>query len=65
MPEAFIRARVIYFAQIGYYALVHDEPMDERSHYLKAYFKSFTGVPLDPVRAAAYQARHLEREDPA
>ena len=66
MPEAFIRARVIYFAQIGYYTLVHDEPMDERFDYLEAYFKSFTGVPLDPDRAAAHRAHHLgQSEDPA
>ena len=57
-PEAFIRARVIYFAQIGYYALVTDEPMAERSSYLEAYYLSFTGETLDPAVAAAYRVRH-------
>lgn len=57
-PEAFIRARVIYFTQIGYYALHIEEPMAERMSYLEAYFKSFTGLEIDPEKAAAYRARH-------
>jgi len=59
-PEAFIRARVIYFTQIGYYALHIEEPIAERIGYLEAYFKSFTGLEIDPAKAAAYRARHLE-----
>jgi len=41
--EAFIRARVLYFTQIGYYALDVREPMDLRLSYLEAYIRSYTG----------------------
>lgn len=42
--EAFIRARVLYFMQVGYYALELREPMDLRLSYLEAYIRSFTGT---------------------
>lgn len=41
--DAFIRARVLYFMQIGYYALETREPMDLRLSYIDAYLRSFTG----------------------
>jgi AcrR family transcriptional regulator len=41
--EAFIRARVLYFMQVGYYALEVREPLDVRLSYTKAYIRSFTG----------------------
>lgn len=63
-PEAFIRARVVYFTQVGYYALHIEEPLAERFSYLEAYFKSFTGLEIDPRKAAAYRARHLGEETP-
>ena len=59
-PEAFIRARIIYFTQVGYYALDVQETMDERFDYLKAYYRSFTGEELDPAAAEAYRLKHLE-----
>lgn len=43
-PDAFIRARVLYFTQIGYYALELREPMDLRLSFLEAYLRGFTGV---------------------
>lgn len=50
-PESFIRARVIYFTQISYYALGIDEPMADRNSYLDAYFRAFTGHGIDaPTR---------------
>ncbi|MEM7293165.1 MAG: TetR/AcrR family transcriptional regulator [Pseudomonadota bacterium] len=52
MPEAFIRARVIYYAQIGFYALDVKEPLATRLSYTEAYFESFTGKALDPDTAA-------------
>jgi len=61
-PEAFIRARVIYFAQIGYFTLVSEEPMAQRMAYLESYYRSFTGRELDPKVAADYRAKYLERE---
>jgi len=41
--ESFIRARVIYFTQLSYYALNVDEPFAERVGYLDAYMRTFTG----------------------
>jgi AcrR family transcriptional regulator len=57
MPEAFIRARVIYFAQIGFYALDVHEDMAARLDYTEAYFLSFTGKKLDPADAEQFKTR--------
>ena len=56
-PDAFIRARVIYFTQISYYALrvEDDETMTERMSYLEAYFRCFTGRDIDPEIAETYR----------
>lgn len=62
MPEAFVRARVIYFGQIGYYALDLDESLAERMANLEAYYLCFTGVPIDPEAAKAYRRRYLDNE---
>ena len=42
-PEAFIRARIVYFMQIGYYTTEIVEPLEKRLSYLDAYVYSFTG----------------------
>jgi AcrR family transcriptional regulator len=42
--DAFVRARVLYFMQIGYYALELNETLEYRSRYSAAYVRSFTGV---------------------
>ena len=42
--EAFIRARVLYFMQIGYYALKIQESFETRLSYFEPYVFSFTGV---------------------
>lgn len=55
MPEAFIRARVIYFAQIGFYALDVHEDLATRLSYTEAYFESFTGKHLKPEKAEAFR----------
>ncbi len=57
--EAFIRARVIYFTQLSYYALGIDEPLLERMSYLGAYFRSFTGCDIDAAAAEAFRQRAL------
>ncbi len=41
--DAFIRARVLYYMQIGYYMLEVREPMAVRFSHLEAYLRSFTG----------------------
>lgn len=52
--EAFTRARIIYFMQIGYYALVENEPFETRFSLLKPYLVSFTGQEPDPVEMAEF-----------
>lgn len=42
--EALIRARVLYFMQIGFYVLEVKEPMEVKLGHLVAYLKSFTGL---------------------
>ena len=62
--EAFIRARVIYFTQLSYYALNVQEPMADRMSYLAAYFLAFTGRPIDPYVAQRQMARFLKLDMP-
>lgn len=41
--DSFVRARVLYFMQIGYYSLEIVEPMASRLSLVPAYLRSFTG----------------------
>jgi AcrR family transcriptional regulator len=41
--DAFVRARVLYFMQIGYYSLEIVEPTAHRLSLVPAYLRSFTG----------------------
>lgn len=52
--EAFIRARIIYFMQIGYYSLVEGEDVETRKSYLRPYLLGFTGQEPDPAEVAAH-----------
>jgi len=65
-PEAFIRARVLYYTQVSYYALATDkeEDMTDRLGYLEAYFRVFTGRDIDPEIARAYRAETLGASRP-
>lgn len=47
--EAFTRARIIYFMQIGYYSLVENEPFETRFSLLQPYLVSFTSEEPDPA----------------
>ena len=60
--EAFVRARVIYFTQLSYYALGVDEPMHRRVSYLDAYFLCFTGTKIDASVSDAYRKLLLAGE---
>ena len=57
--EAFIRARIIYFTQLSYYALDIDEPIAKRTSYLAAYYKCFTGREIDDRAAGQFLQRVL------
>jgi AcrR family transcriptional regulator len=47
--EAFTRARIIYFMQIGYYALVENEPFETRITLLQPYLVAYTSEDPDPA----------------
>jgi AcrR family transcriptional regulator len=61
MPESLIRARVIYFAQIGFYALDVKEPMSTRISYTEAYYTAFTGRILDPQKSKTFCDRMIRK----
>ena len=42
--DAFVRARVLYFMQIGYYALELNESLEYRARYSAAYVRGFTDI---------------------
>ena len=61
-----VRARVLYYMQIGYYALDIKEPMEARLKLTPHYLQTFTGVaPREEDLASfrAYAMRHAGAED--
>jgi len=52
--EAFTRARIIYFMQIGYYALVENEPFETRIALLQPYLTAYTSEQPDPAEMWAF-----------
>ncbi len=46
MPDALIRARVLYFSQIGFYALGVNESLSTRLSFTESYFECYTGQQL-------------------
>jgi AcrR family transcriptional regulator len=68
--DAFVRARVLYTMQIGYYALDLREPIETRLKLTLHYLKAFTGVDpgeaeIDAFRAYAMQHAHIHDFAPA
>lgn len=57
--DAFVRARIVYFTQIGYHAVEPGETDPERAKLTGDYLQAFTGVTAAPDRIAAYHARVL------
>jgi AcrR family transcriptional regulator len=55
--EALVRARVLYFAQIGYYAMHMEEPMQDRLALLQQYYTAFTGRKLRATVTASFIKR--------
>ncbi len=53
--EAIVRARVLYFAQVGYYAMNVEEALEERLSMLDSYFLAFTGRALDVNMAREFR----------
>jgi AcrR family transcriptional regulator len=56
-PEAFVRARIVYFHQVGYYALAIRESLEERLQLVPYYYKALTGK--DPGIKLATVIDHL------
>ena len=54
--DAFIRARVLYLTQIGYYTLELNETEEHRLLHTTEWVRAFTGLDPDPARILAYQA---------
>jgi AcrR family transcriptional regulator len=54
--DAFIRARVLYYMQIGYYTLEVREPMAVRFSHVEAYLRSFTGKEPEAEDIELFQA---------
>jgi AcrR family transcriptional regulator len=44
-PESFVRARIMYFHQVGYFALSIDEDISERAKLAPYYYEALTGSP--------------------
>jgi AcrR family transcriptional regulator len=57
---AFIRARVIYYMQMGYYIVGVREPLETRVGYLREYYAAFTGEPIPEDRAREIVAALLK-----
>ena len=54
--DAEVRARTLYYMQLGYYALKLHEPLEKRLSLVPAYLKSFTGKKARPQEIAALVA---------
>ena len=64
--DAFVRARVLYYMQIGYYALDLKEPIEARLNLTPHYLKAFTGLAPSEAEVGAfraYAARHANVPD--
>lgn len=58
--DALIRARVLYYSQIGFYALDSVESLPTRLDFTEAYYRCFTGRKLSAARAAKFRQHILE-----
>ena len=63
--EAMVRARVLYFAQVGYHAMNVGDSMAERLNMLEHYYLSFTGQVLDQGAAKAFRSKMGSGNDKA
>lgn len=56
--EATVRARALYYHQVGYYTLGISQTLEERLDLFPIYFRVLVGVPLPPgSRAASWRKR--------
>ena len=62
---AFIRARVIYYMQVGYYIIGVRERPETRVGFLREYYEAFTGERMPEHRAREIAAALIEGGGPA
>lgn len=62
--EAFVRARILYFMQIGYYSLELNETMEGRMKLVPGYVVGFSGQACTPAEMAAF-VEFVARTEPA
>jgi AcrR family transcriptional regulator len=55
--EAPVRARVLYYTQIGYYAIEEHETIRARTAVAHVYYEVYTGRKLSPAGATEFNAR--------
>ena len=63
LREAYVRARILYYMQIGYYSLELSEPLSERLARTPEYLQSFTGrrpAAADIAGLAEFAAPYLD-----
>ena len=58
--DALVRARVLYYMQIGYYALDLREPIEARLNLTPHYLKAFTGVDPNKDEIDAFRAYAMD-----
>jgi len=58
--EALIRARVLYYSQIGFYALEVHEPMEVRLSYTETYYRCFTGKNIPSTEVERFRSHILK-----
>jgi AcrR family transcriptional regulator len=68
--DGFVRARVLYYMQIGYYALDLREPIEARLNLTPHYLKAFTGADpnqaeIDAFRAYSMSHAHIPDFEPS
>jgi AcrR family transcriptional regulator len=60
--DALIRARVLYFTQIGHYTLEVDEDLETRHFHVRAYLRSFSG--MEPTEEDIEISRRMTFHNP-
>ncbi len=51
--ESEVRSRIVYYHQVGYYALQVNEPMQLRLHLFPLYYRVLAGVPVPRTASGA------------
>ena len=59
--DALVRARVLYYMQVGYYALDLQEPIETRLRLTPHYLKAFTGVDPSEAEIEAFRGYAMRR----